>query len=95
MFSLKALWTECNPHKAPEYLSACHNNNNIHHAEANSINDSLAIIQIRQGAFRLDSFYLDQLDTANSTMLTAPANGATLIAMAKSRASTQLKSKAA
>jgi hypothetical protein len=60
MFSLKALWTECNPHKAPGQLSACHSND-IHHAEANSVDDSLAIIQIRQGGFRLDSFYLDQL----------------------------------
>ena len=88
MFSLKALWTECNPHKAPEDFSLCHSND-IHHAEANSITDSLAIIQNTQDAFRLDSFYLDQLDTVTSPM-GSPAKSARLIAMTRN-ASTLLK----
>jgi hypothetical protein len=90
MFSLKALWTECNPHKAPGQLSLCHNNT-IHHAEANSIADSLTAIQSTQGTFRLDSFYLDQLDTVTAPMITAPAKGARLLAMTKSRALSHLK----
>ena len=93
MFSLKALWTECHPHRAPEYLLLCHSNS-IHHAEANSINDSLAAIQSQQGAFRLDSFYLDQLHTPATPRVAAPARGQRL-AMTKSRTLAHLANKAA
>jgi hypothetical protein len=85
MFSLKALWTECNPHKAPSPLSICHSNS-IHHAEANSINDVLNATINQQGASRLQAFYLDQLDTKTAPMTTANVNGSRLLALTKSRA---------
>lgn len=89
MFSLKALWTECNPHKAP--VAQCvRYSNQIHHAEANTMSDSLNATQNKQGILRLQAFYLDQLDSPTAPMQTALAKGARLLAMTRSRATTYL-----
>jgi hypothetical protein len=94
MFSLKALWTECNPHKAPTPLSNCHSNS-IHHAEANSISDVLAENQTHQGACRLQAFYLDQLEKLTAPSSIANANGSRLLALTKRIALSRAASTAA
>jgi hypothetical protein len=92
MFSLKALWTECNPHKAPQRDASTCYANRIHHAEANSFSDVEMATHLHQGEARLQSYWLDHLHAPQSVTLDATdGKGTRLLTLTKVRAITQLQ----